>query len=173
MKVDRRKTVWLLLASLAAAAVLFVLLFDRYSYDDYHERSCGADTVALDVRLSGSFTPARPQVRSSPYRLWIGGLDEAGEPVVLQDLRLVSQASGATLELGGIRRFEGEAAGHAAPAAVYLAEPLRLAYDDYLLQGTIVADRDGRSHSTAFTCALDRHPWSEWRNPRWDALMGI
>jgi len=58
--------------------VLFVLMFDRFTYYDYKVTQCAAGDATLHVRLTGSYDPSRPRTRASPYNLFIAvsGVDD-------------------------------------------------------------------------------------------------
>ncbi len=174
MKSDRRTAVLRLSASLAAAALLFVLLFDRYSYYDYHKGKCeAAGPVELVVSLVGNFDSGRTRERSSPYYLRVEIVGENKGRVVLSEERLAASEPRATVDLGGIKRAEAARQGDLGPPVVYLADSLRLQYDDYMFDGVVAADPVGRSSSVAFTCTLIRRFRSEWRITFWDALMSV
>jgi hypothetical protein len=173
MKPDHRSVVLSLLASLGAIVLLLVLLFDRYSYYDYHEGKCKAGTVELVVSLVGTFGSDRPEERSSPYYLRVEVVGEKKDRVVLSEARLTSSESRKNVDLGGIKRVEVARQGDLVPAVVYLADSLRLEYDDYVFEGGVVAESIGRNGEVAFTCPLTRNYRSEWRIPWWDALMSV
>ncbi|HYQ24424.1 hypothetical protein [Stenotrophomonas sp.] len=174
MKSDRRTAVLRLSASLAAAALLFVLLFDRYSYYDYHKGKCeAAGPVELVVSLVGNFDSGRTRERSSPYYLRVEIVGENEGRVVLSEARLTSLRSRERVDLGGIKRAEVARQGDPVPAVVYSVDSLRLDYDDYVFEGPVATDPVGRSSSVAFTCSLTRSYRSEWRIPFWDALMSV
>lgn len=173
MKPDHRAVVLWLLASLGAVVLLFVLLFDRYSYYDYHEGKCEAGSVELVVSLVGSFGSDRPKERSSPYYLRVEVVGEKKGRVVLSEARLTSSESKKNVDLGGIKRVEVARQGDLVPAVVYLVDSLRLEYDDYVFEGVVVAEPIGRNGAVAFTCSLTRSYRGEWRIPLWDALMSV
>lgn len=162
-----------LAASLAAAVVLFVLAFDRYSYRDYEVTRCQAGPVELVVRLDGSFDPEHPRERASPYDVRIEVTGPGQRDVALEQVRLTSLASGRTVDPGVTRAVEVSGQGDDRSSVVYSAAALALAYEDYVLAGAVVARHGGETRSAAFSCPLNRQYHSEWRAPFWDALMSV
>ncbi|MBK0013741.1 hypothetical protein [Stenotrophomonas sp. S41] len=174
MKADHRTVLLWLLASLGACVLLFVLLFDRYSYYDYQKGKCeAAGPVELVVSLVGSFDSGRPRERSSPYYLRVEIVGENKGRVDLSEARLTSSKSRESVDLGDIRKTEVARQGDPVPVIVYSVDSLRLDYDDYVFEGAVATDPVGRSSSVAFTCSLTKSYRSEWRIPFWDALMSV
>lgn len=173
MKADRRTVLLLLLASLGASVLLFVLLLDRYSYYDYQSAKCEAGSVDVVVSLVGSFGSDRPKERSSPYYLRVEVVREKRERVVLSEARLTSSESKKRVDLGGIKRAEVARQGDPVPAVVYSVDSLRLDYENYVFEGAVVSEPTDGEGTVAFTCALTKSYRSEWRIPLWDALMSV
>lgn len=173
MKADHRTVLLLLLTSLGASILLFVLLLDRYSYYDYQKVKCEAGSVDLVVNLIGSFGSDRSKERSSPYCLRAEVVGENRERVVLSEARLTSSESKKSVDLGGIKRAEVAWQGDPVPAVVYSVDALRLDYDNYVFEGVVVSEPTDGEGTVAFTCALTNSYRSEWRIPLWDALMSV
>lgn len=173
MRADHRAVLLLLLASLGASVLLFVLLLDRYSYYDYQRAKCEAGSVDLVVSLVGSFGSDRPKERSSPYYLRVEVVGEKRERVVLSEARLTSSESKKSVDLDGIKRAEVARPGDPVPAVVYSVDSLRLDYDNYVFEGAVVSEPTDGEGTVSFTCALTKSYRSEWRIPLWDALMSV
>src|SRR5690554_4990572 len=123
---------------MGAIAVLFLLIFDRYTYEDYLEGSCDDGGGQLVAELVGRFDPERSRVRGSPYNLKFKVMPGygAGETNV-QQLMLTVIATGRDLELGGkdlwlrkVKREDG--------VIVLALDDLMIPYEDYRLTGELV-----------------------------------
>lgn len=173
MRADHRTVLLLLLASLGASVLLFVLLLDRYSYYDYQRAKCEAGSVGLVVSLVGSFGSDRPKERSSPYYLRVEVVGEKRGRVALSEARLTSSESKRSVDLVGIKRAEVARQGDPVPAVVYSADSLRLDYDNYVFDGVVVSEPTDREDAVTFTCALTKRYRVEWRISLWDVLMSV
>lgn len=169
----RRTILFASLGSLAAVVLLFLIVFDRYSYYDYHEVTCDAGSTQWVAGLFGSFGLDRPRERSAPYYLRVELVGADGDRTVISGLRLTSLASDVTVDLSTIKRIELERPNGSTPTVVYLANALRLDYEDYVLTGTVGTDSTHEHARTGFSCSLVRNYSSEWRIYWWDALMSV
>jgi hypothetical protein len=155
------------------AAVLVVLVLDRYRYYDYKVIKCANDVSLLEIGLNGRFSSERPTERGNPYRLRIEvvrPLAVRGGGVVLDHIKLTSISSGKEVKLDGIEaRIIGKPQ-RPKDVLVYLAAPMSLPYHDYQVSGEISV---GKERSVPFGCTLQRSPRTGWRVRFWDALMSV
>jgi len=161
----------LLLASVAALAALFLLVFDRFTYYDYHSAQCAAGDARLIARLTGSYDPSRPRTRAAPYRLTIeaSGIDDRHS---VSNVSVQMDSPGATQLTPSLERIERGEHDDSAVAFRLLSPPLKLEYEDQLLVGTVRSDYSDRP-PVSFKCAIRRNFHREWRWPWFDAWMSI
>ncbi|HVJ38785.1 MAG TPA: hypothetical protein VM687_13395 [Stenotrophomonas sp.] len=164
------------MATVSAAVVIFIWLFDLHKYRDFSEAYCVAEKSRLQVELIGEFSPRYPNERGSPYRLRITTSahdSEAEDGVLLSGLRLTSTASGRSVILPESKLSRVSTPESNAESLAYLSEPMKLAYQDYRLDGTLIAPQDVSVGGAQFSCALKKRYWFEWRAPWFDALMSV
>lgn len=164
-------TVLYLGAIVSTLVVLFVLLFDRFTYYDYEVAQCAAGDATLHVRLTGSYDPSRPRTRSSPYNLFIevSGVDDK-HAVTSASVRPASR--GLSRLFPPMERFEGGGSGTSDVSFRLLSTGLPLGYEDQLIEGAILGGLPGEQ-PLRFACLIRRNFHSEWRAPWIDAFMSV
>ncbi|MDQ1093806.1 hypothetical protein QE400_003219 [Xanthomonas sacchari] len=173
MKIKNQTLVLKVVAFIAVVILFFLILFDRYTYDDYHVGVCDNKRFGLVANLVGSFGSDHPRERSSPYYLRIEIVGENKERLTIREVGLISVASRKKVDLRKGERVEVKDPRGSVLSVVYLADSLFLEYDDYFLYGVAVVRSASKDESFAFSCRFDRNEWGEWRVPLWDALMSI
>jgi len=160
-----------LVAIASTLAVLFVLLFDRYTYYDYEVTQCTAGDATLHVRLTGSYDPSRPRTRSSPYNLFIevSGVDDNHE---ITRVSIRPASPGGSQLFPSMERFEGGGSGANDAAFRLLSTGLPLRYEDQLIEGAVLGELPGEQ-PRRFSCLVRRDLHSEWRAPWLDAFMSV
>jgi hypothetical protein len=166
-----RPVLWTLLAALTSA-LLFVLIFDRYSYYDYREAHCRAGSVEAVANLIGSFGEDRETDRASPYYLRIRVVGQTENDVAIGGITLTSSVSKQVQNLGEVKRIVVEGGEGGRDTTVYLIDSLHLDYGNYVLRGLVTGPADATPRS-AFTCTIETNYRNEWRMSWWDELMGV
>jgi len=151
--------------------VLFVLMFDRFTYYDYEVTQCAAGDATLHVRLTGSYDPSRPRTRASPYNLFIevSGVDDKH---AITSVSVRPASPGLSQMFPSMERFEGGGSGASDVSFRLLSTGLPLGYDDQLIEGTILGELPGEQPKR-FSCLVGRDLHSEWRAPWMDAFMSV
>lgn len=160
------------LAVVAAVAVLFFLVFDRYTYYDYHLGRCDGGDGKVIAELVGRFEIERPAVRGGPYNLKIKFVEGplASESIRTQGLVLTTQAPGrAVVNLQGsdVRKVVREDG-----VLLFALDNLEIPYQDYRLTGEVIG-QSAAVEGEMFSCMLMRNRWGEWRVPLIDKLMSV
>ncbi|WP_312316910.1 hypothetical protein [Stenotrophomonas sp.] len=171
MRNESGSIVVLLLGIATGLIVLWVMLFDRYTYYDYRPAECGVGGIGLHVRLTGEFSSRQPALRASPYRLSIEASDlSPGDR--LEDIALTPRGAPADPVVPSIYPYELDST-HAPGGTLQLVtRPLPLEYSDYTLVGKLRREiSDVRP--VRLSCLIERHYHSEWRSPWFDALMSV
>jgi len=175
MPLLQKTTGILSLAIVVVLIVLFLLVFDRYTYYDYRASQCRGDGGRLVAELVGRFERETPRVRGGPYYLRLEVMPGAGDvagSVDVKRLALASMNSGGVLTPAGsdlhFRRVR-----KSDDAVLFASNDLKLPYEDYRLTGVLVDGSSATGRTAAFSCTLLRQHWREWRIPLLDALMSV
>ena len=170
----RRSTAgFALLAAVGLIIALFVLVFDRYVYLDYHKAQCEGLDRPIAAELVGRFEKGRPRIRQGPYNLKIE-LVQAGAETALEvrQLKMMDISSGANAVLTApdskIRKVVREDG-----VILFAVDDLDIPYEDYRLTGELSSIGHAAGKQSAFSCTLKRNRWTEWRLPWFDALMSV
>lgn len=164
------RTVLLLLAVVGAALLLFVMLFDRHVYYDYHDARCAAGAVTLEATLRQPL--AGELGEDAPYSLLLE-VDDGERFYGLSGVALSSVRSGERIALSeGARTVDMDPAMDTA-RQVFLKKSLRLSHDDYVVSGRLHSLPPAQRADAAFSCVLKKDYRTEWRSPWMDALMSV
>lgn len=171
MRKESGSIIVLLLGIATGLIVLWVMLFDRYTYYDYTPNDCEVGGVGLHVRLTGEFSSRQPALRASPYRLSIEASDlSPGDR--LEDIVLIPRNVPAHPVLPSIDPYALEATQVPGGTLQLVTRPLPLEYSDYTVVGKLRREISDVT-PVRFSCPIERHYHSEWRSPWFDALMSV
>lgn len=158
--------IYLMLALITAVVAAWLLLFDRYTYEDY-SADCQAEGGEFKVEMIGAFNKADPKTKGAPFYLKL--VPRARVEYEVLDAQLTSDQT-QVVSIDGLRSITSNAAGSSGETS-WLAENLDIPYRDYDLTVRYKAPDDPAV--SVMTCKLRTTPKHEWRSPWWDAIMSV